>query len=146
MTYLIHMHENSKDYTQSIDSSTLSMFIQLSFQVKFNINDLLLLIDGLIGIAMVQLFFSGFLTTFTFTLMMEISFKAPKHIQATHFSLLATCEVLGKLLMQPLISAYTDYFGYSSGFFLFSVLYVVALITFQFRPVKILTKTLKSTD
>ncbi|CAF0751929.1 unnamed protein product [Brachionus calyciflorus] len=85
-----------------------------------------------------QLFFSGVLTTFTFTLMMEISFMAPKNIQASHFSLIATCEVFGKLLFQPLISFYTDTFGYTYAFILFVILYSICPINFKFKPKSIL--------
>ena len=80
------------------------------------------------------MFLSGLLTTFTFTTMMEISYLAPKNIQATHFSLLATCEVFGKLLLQPVVSAFTDRFGYSLAFILFTFLYSSCLLMFKFTP------------
>lgn len=83
---------------------------------------------------LIQLFCSGMLTTITFTMMMELSFLAPKNIQATHFSLLATCEVFGKLLLQPIVSAFTDHFGYSNAFILFTALYLICLISFRFNP------------
>ena len=82
----------------------------------------------------IQLFFSGILTTFTFTLMMEISFMSPKTVQASHFSLIATCEVFGKLLFQPVISFFADTFGYSSAFVLFVGLYLVCIVNFRFKP------------
>jgi hypothetical protein len=80
-----------------------------------------------------QLFLSGVLTTFTFTLMMEISYASCEpQIQASHFSLLSTCEVLGKLLIQPFISMYADSYGYSNAFILFSALYLVCVFNFAF--------------
>jgi hypothetical protein len=93
-----------------------------------NINE-----DFLYACVLVQLFFSGLLTTFTFTLMMEISYKAHEEIQASHFSLLSTCEVFGKLLFQPLISFYTDSYGYKNAFILFCFLYVLSILTFYFK-------------
>ena len=85
-------------------------------------------------LVLVQLFLSGFLTTICFTLMMQISFMSPKNIQASHYSLLATFEVFGKLLIQPLISMFTDYYGYSSAFVLFTVLYFLCLIVLRNHP------------
>lgn len=66
--------------------------------------------------------------------MMQVSFMSAKNIQATHFSLLATFEVFGKLLIQPLISMYCDYYGYSSAFILFTLLYFSCLIVLKFHP------------
>ena len=66
--------------------------------------------------------------------MMEVSFLADKQIQATHFSLLATCEVLGKLLFQPVVSMFTDTFGYSVAFVLFIVLYVLSILPVYSSP------------
>lgn len=57
-----------------------------------------------------------------------------KRIQASHFSLLATCEVFGKLLFQPVVSAFTDRFGFSYAFILFTVLYLICLINLMFKP------------
>lgn len=75
-----------------------------------------------------QLFLSGLLTTITFTLMMEVSLGAPLQIQASHYSLLATFEVLGKLIFQPIISIFTDFFGYSLAFVLFVILYLLCIL------------------
>ena len=89
-----------------------------------------------------QLFLSGFLTTITFTFMMEVSFLAPKQIQASHFSLLATSEVFGKLILQPFVSMFTDRVGYLNAFYLFTSLYFIYMIPFFIRtPVKTLKKT-----
>ena len=97
--------------------------------------------------------------------MMEISFQSPKTIQATHFSLLAylkllfhfliefnkilylnfsTFEVFGKLIFQPVVSAFADSYGYKYSFNLFLFCYIVCLIfIFPFSPKmsKILKKT-----
>jgi dipeptide/tripeptide permease len=70
--------------------------------------------------------------------MMEISYiSCDPEIQASHFSLLSTCEVLGKLLIQPFISMYADSYGYSNAFVLFSLLYFVCVFNFAFyKPIK----------
>jgi hypothetical protein len=60
--------------------------------------------------------------------MMQISLKAPSSIQASHYSLLATFEVLGKLIFQPFISIFTDFFGYSLAFILFIFLYLLSIL------------------
>ncbi len=117
LTLLINTHETSGSH--SLDNATFYLLIITSIA---------------------QLFISGFLTTLTFTLMMQVSFLSSKSIQATHFSLLSTCEVLGKLIVQPVVSAYTDQFGYSAGFTLFTGLYILSFLTFQFCPVKYLNK------
>ncbi len=117
ITCLIAAYENSG--AQNLDKTTLNCLIAAS---------------------LAQLLLSGFLTTLTFTLMMQVSFLAARRVQATHFSLLATCEVLGKLLFQPVVSVYTDRLGYSAGFVLFTSLYVVSFLSFQFCPVKYLSK------
>jgi MFS family permease len=117
ITFLVAAYENSG--AQNLDKTTLNCLIAAS---------------------LAQLLLSGFLTTLTFTLMMQVSFLAARSVQATHFSLLATCEVLGKLLFQPVVSVYTDQFGYSAGFILFTGLYVVSFLIFQFCPVKYLRK------
>jgi hypothetical protein len=91
-------------------------------------------LECLLFLVLIQLFFSGLLTTFTFTTMMEISYASPASIQATHYSLLATFEILGKLLLQPIVSAFTDSYGYSNGFILFTFFYLICLISFCFKP------------
>lgn len=144
ITYFIYSFETYKSDTQKLDNSTLSInfflikFAKIVYWLIYQNKDILLIL------VLLQLFMSGILTTFTFTLMMEISFMAPKKIQATHFSLLATCEVLGKLLLQPVISAYTEYFGYASGFVMFSVLYAFCVIVFKLRPKHLLKNHPKS--
>ncbi|NIG58229.1 major facilitator superfamily domain-containing protein 3 isoform 1 [Pontoporia blainvillei] len=59
-----------------------------------------------------QHFLGGLVTTTTFTLMMRCSQLAPSALQqATHHSLLATLELLGKLLMGTLAGALADSLG-----------------------------------
>lgn len=61
-------------------------------------------------------FTAGVVTTATFTLMMSLSQEVAPGAQATHFSILATAEVVGKLLMISLSGVLVDYIGYC-GFF-----------------------------
>ncbi|KAG8515430.1 Major facilitator superfamily domain-containing protein 3 [Galemys pyrenaicus] len=53
----------------------------------------------------------GLTTTLAFTLMMQCSRLAPGTLQATHYSLLATLELLGKLLLGALAGALADSLG-----------------------------------
>ena len=71
-------------------------------------------------------------TTAVFTMMMQISKKAPDNIQGTHYSMLATCEVLGKLLFAALAGWLIDLFGLQAAFIAFTILafYVVPMIHF----------------
>ncbi|XP_075405199.1 major facilitator superfamily domain-containing protein 3 [Tenrec ecaudatus] len=69
-----------------------------------------------------QHFLGGLVTTATFTLMMRCSQFAPRTLQATHYSFLATLELLGKLLMAALAGALADGLGLWTCFSLFLVL------------------------
>jgi MFS family permease len=71
---------------------------------------------------------------------MEISFNAPVDIQASHYSLLAAFEVFGKLLFQPVVSVYTDYYGYKNAFIVFTFLYIICIFFLKFYPKKLLVK------
>jgi hypothetical protein len=120
---------------KNLDYVIKLFFYNSIFQLLINWD--LKFIDSILGLVIAQLFLSGLLTTFTFTLMMETSFLTPKAIQATHFSLLATCEVFGKLLFQPLIAIYADKFGFTSAFVMFCVLYLACIVQFQFRSTQL---------
>lgn len=74
----------------------------------------------------ILLLLSGIVTTITFTIMMECSQTAVEDVQATHYTALATAEVLGKLLFSVVAGGLTDYFGYLSAYCLF---FVLALFT-----------------
>ncbi|XP_052812189.1 major facilitator superfamily domain-containing protein 3-like [Mya arenaria] len=70
---------------------------------------------------------SGVVTTTTFTLMMYCSQRSPSAIQASHYTTMATAEVLGKLTFSVLIGSFADTFGYSLAFLLFVILAVLVL-------------------
>ena len=70
---------------------------------------------------------SGVLTTTTFTMMMFCSQNAPVKIQASHYTTLATIEVLGKLTFSVMIGSLTDVVGYLLVFLLFILLAISVL-------------------
>uniref|UniRef100_A0A8C0J7J9 Major facilitator superfamily domain-containing protein 3 n=1 Tax=Chelonoidis abingdonii TaxID=106734 RepID=A0A8C0J7J9_CHEAB len=79
----------------------------------------------------VQHFIGGLITTLVFSTMMQCTQRADGSIQATHYSFLATLEVLGKLAFSTFVGSIVDWLGFASSFcfFLFlsfiSVLYVL---------------------
>ncbi|KAK3514091.1 hypothetical protein QTP70_003208 [Hemibagrus guttatus] len=66
-----------------------------------------------------QHFIAGLITTLTFTCMMHCTQRAEESIQATHYSFLATLEVLGKLCFSALAGAIVDTVGFPIAFLLF---------------------------
>ncbi|XP_067084486.1 major facilitator superfamily domain-containing protein 3 [Osmerus mordax] len=70
----------------------------------------------------VQHFLGGLITTLTFTTMMHCTQRAEESVQATHYSFLATLEVLGKLMFSALAGGVVDWVGYHSAFLFFLVL------------------------
>ena len=81
-----------------------------------------------------MLLISGTVTTATFTLMMQCSQKAPSTVQATHYTVLATLEVMGKLTFSVLIGPLTDILGYNFVFVVFVLLTASVLLLFQVIP------------
>lgn len=77
---------------------------------------------------------SGAISTAAFTLMMHCSQQANQKCQASHYSLLATAEVLGKLLFSVFVGAITDMVGYAWAFGLFITLSVAVLPLFSYAP------------
>lgn len=73
------------------------------------------LISALPGAALLSLclqhLLGGLVTTTTFTLMMRCSQRVPRALQATHYGLLATLELLGKLFLGTLAGALADSLG-----------------------------------
>ncbi|XP_062874272.1 major facilitator superfamily domain-containing protein 3 [Trichomycterus rosablanca] len=66
-----------------------------------------------------QHFIAGLITTLTFTCMMHCTQRAEESIQATHYSFLATLEVLGKLSFSALAGGIVDAVGFPIAFLLF---------------------------
>jgi len=75
----------------------------------------------------VMLLGSGVVTTTTFTLMMYCSQMSANEIQASHYTTLATVEVLGKLVFSILIGQFADIFGYIWTFTLCAILSLVVI-------------------
>ncbi|CAL8095187.1 unnamed protein product [Calicophoron daubneyi] len=74
----------------------------------------------------VTLFFSGAITTVVFTLMMHCTrSESSVRTQATHYTVLSTAELLGKLIFGVVAASFTDWVGYgvaNIAFFLLSLL------------------------
>ncbi|XP_040482096.1 major facilitator superfamily domain-containing protein 3 isoform X2 [Ursus maritimus] len=81
-----------------------------------------------------QHFLGGLVTTTTFTLMMHCSQLAPSALQATHYSLLATLELLGKLFLGTLAGALADSLGLHLCFSLFLALSGMPVLYLSLAP------------
>lgn len=96
------------------------------------------------GVAVVSycflMFVSGTITTVTFTFMMHCSRMAPASIQATHFTALATVEVLGKIVFISVVGFLVDSFGYQLVFLLFIILCVILVPILNRCPRELLTE------
>ena len=67
------------------------------------------------------MFCAGVLTTTVFTLMMRLSQTAPEAIKGTHYTTLATFEVLGKLVFAAISGYLIDTFGLEALYLLFVI-------------------------
>ena len=74
----------------------------------------------------VEHFCGGALTTVVFALMMM---RVDKRIGATHYTILAAIEVLGKLPAGPLAGIFGEHFGYTMTFVIATALTAVQLVT-----------------
>ena len=86
---------------------------------------------------------AGSVTTATFTLMMSLSQKAPNHIRGTHYALLATCEVLGKLFFAAIAGWLTDTIGLHAIFCVFTILAILVVPSISYAPESVLNNKLK---
>ncbi|XP_046545674.1 major facilitator superfamily domain-containing protein 3-like [Haliotis rubra] len=89
---------------------------------------------AVIALMLIMLLISGYITTATFTLMMECSQRAPVSVQASHYTSLATLEVLGKLTFSVITGWITDMTSYSSVFVLFTCLSAAIIPVFSYAP------------
>ncbi|KAF6269735.1 major facilitator superfamily domain containing 3 [Rhinolophus ferrumequinum] len=89
-----------------------------------------------------QHFLGGLVTTATFTLMMRCSQLAPSALQATHYSLLATLELLGKLMLSALAGALADSLGLPLCFSLFLALSATPIVYLGLAPNILASSTL----
>lgn len=81
-----------------------------------------------------MLLVSGIVTTATFTLMMQCSKKAPVHVQASHYTTLATLEVVGKLVFSVALGSITEVIGYEYVYILFLVLTTLVIAYLKSCP------------
>ncbi|VDL96434.1 unnamed protein product [Schistocephalus solidus] len=71
---------------------------------------------------------SGTITTTVFTLMMECTRKeVPPKVRATHYTILSTAEILGKLLFATVAMSLTDVIGYAAAYVIFFLLSALPL-------------------
>ena len=68
------------------------------------------------------MFCAGTLTSAVFTLMMRLSQTAPETLKGTHYTTLATFEVLGKLTFAAISGYLIDNLGLQSIYLLFVLL------------------------
>jgi len=81
------------------------------------------------------LFCAGTITTATFSLMMSLSQNACRNaIQGTHYSTLATTEVLGKLAFATVAGYFLDTIGMEATFFLFVIFAFLTVPFIYFCP------------
>uniref|UniRef100_A0A5K4F2H2 Major facilitator superfamily domain-containing protein 3 n=1 Tax=Schistosoma mansoni TaxID=6183 RepID=A0A5K4F2H2_SCHMA len=72
---------------------------------------------------------SGGITTIIFTLMMHCTCsETSKAYQATHYSILSTAELLGKLLFGTIAAYFTDVFGYGMAYLCFLILSILPIL------------------
>ena len=86
---------------------------------------------------------AGSVTTATFTLMMSLSQKAPNQIRGTHYALLATCEVLGKLFFAAIAGWLTDTIGLHAIFCVFAILAILVVPSISYAPESVLNNKVK---
>ena len=79
-------------------------------------------------------FCAGIITTATFTSMMRLSQTADTEIQTSHYSLLATAEVLGKLMFASVAGCLIDLLGIGSVFVLFVIFAILTVPLLWTRP------------
>nr|DBA23928.1 TPA: hypothetical protein GDO54_011640 [Pyxicephalus adspersus] len=81
-----------------------------------------------------QHFLAGVITTVTFTLMMHCTRQAKPNIQASHYSLLSSLEVLGKVSFSAVSGLLVDSLGVSVSFSVFIVLSCLPVLHLQNLP------------
>ncbi|XP_060700981.1 major facilitator superfamily domain-containing protein 3 isoform X1 [Hemiscyllium ocellatum] len=75
-----------------------------------------------------QHFLGGLITTLTFSIMMLCTQKAEERIQATHYTFLASFEVLGKLTFSAVAGLLVDKLGFPFSFCIFVLLSCLAIV------------------
>ncbi|KAL4623172.1 major facilitator superfamily domain-containing protein 3 isoform X1 [Arapaima gigas] len=112
----------------SIGRLMRATFVLRMFSMTFQTSLLLFLSQSTLvkGAAILSLcaqhFLGGLITTLTFTTMMNCTQRAEESIQATHYSFLATLEVLGKLTFSALAGWVVDWVGFPTSFLFFLLL------------------------
>jgi len=87
------------------------------------------------------LFCAGAITTATFSMMMRASQRAAEGLQGTHYTVLATFEVLGKLLFASISGALIDMLGLVPMFSLFAILAMLCVPFVHLLPEAVMFST-----
>ncbi|XP_022100489.1 major facilitator superfamily domain-containing protein 3-like isoform X1 [Acanthaster planci] len=126
---IIFKRQNYEKGTPDMNTETMALILQIKlYKVLRSFSS-----EGPCVLAMWLLqLIGGAITIATFTLMMQCSQNAPLCIQATHYTALATLEVMGKLTFMSVAGWLVDMLGYTSMFCLFITLSVGMLA--MFRP------------
>lgn len=106
------------------------LFEQLSFE---SVNVIILYSLGIISLLQLS-YSSGVISTASFTLMMKVSRECSKETQASHYSVLASMEVAGKLLFATFAGFIIDSTGMLSTFALFTLLSALPLLVLITMP------------
>lgn len=81
----------------------------------------------------------GVVSTLTFTLIMQLSQHAPSHCQASHYTVITSADVLGKLLFSAVFGALIQWTSYPFVFAIFSALSALAIVVIMYAPTSIST-------
>lgn len=99
----------------------------------------LVVVDILLILCCVQLFLSGVSSILTFSWMMHLSQNAPSDVQLTHYTMLSTTEVLGKLLFASFLGKLADVLGYQQTFTVLLVMMAAVTAMTAMQPDRIKT-------
>ncbi|XP_064486589.1 major facilitator superfamily domain-containing protein 3-like [Ornithodoros turicata] len=112
----------------------VARLVPSSIIVATNMGFLSAAADMYVGVASLLLLsaISGMITTIAFTMMMACSQKTPRGFKSTHFSLLCTVEVLGKLAFSVLVGPLVDTLGKAPTHFAMTLLMGASVATVSF--------------
>ncbi|XP_078070677.1 major facilitator superfamily domain-containing protein 3 [Mustelus asterias] len=105
----------------------LNLSFQTSLLLVFESEPLIMKGAAVLSITL-QHFLSGLITTLTFSIMMLCTQKAEERIQATHYTFLASFEVLGKLTFSVIAGFLVDRMGFPFSFCIFVLLSCLAIL------------------
>lgn len=95
---------------------------------------------ALTALYFMQLFLCGISTAVTASWHMYLSGAAPHHLRSTHYSILATCEKVGRLLFVSSSGLLADWLGYSSVFVILIFISLFISVITNYAPVSVDTE------